>query len=181
MTRGNGVDDKTRTGIYIAADKNIRLRRLIRLGISHGTLTATKLHRLALKQISPLDGLADGKHHVIGFNKDGVGLVIAWREALVFVKHLRAALKCNATDTTVFRGFYCGRSPAVIDDNAVFLSLRNLFGKRRHLIGLLKTIHGHRIGSAAHRHTSCVNGNVAAADDNGLSGNLMRGIIQSRP
>ena len=181
MTCGNGINDKTRTGIYIAADKNIRLRRLVRLGISHSPFTTTQLHGLALKQIPPLDGLADGKHHVIGFNKDGVGFVIAWREVLVFVKHLRAALKRNATDTTVFRGFYCGRTPAVIDGNAVFTRLRDLFGKRRHLIGLLKAIHGHRIGTATHGYTSGVNGNVAAADDNGLSGNHMRGVIQSRP
>lgn len=44
VTGGNGVDGKARTGVDVAAYKDVGLGGLIGLGIGKGTLAAAELH-----------------------------------------------------------------------------------------------------------------------------------------
>ena len=65
---GDGIDGKARTGVDVAAHKDVGLGGLVGLGIGKGTLTAAKLHLGASQQVAPHNGLADGHNHAVGID-----------------------------------------------------------------------------------------------------------------
>ena len=68
VTGGDGIDGKARTGIDVAAHKDVGFGGLVGLGIGKGALTTAKLHLGASQQVAPHDGLADGHDDTVSID-----------------------------------------------------------------------------------------------------------------
>ena len=53
VTGGDGIDGKARTGVDVAAHKDVGLSSLIGLGVGKSTLAAAELHLGASQQVAP--------------------------------------------------------------------------------------------------------------------------------
>ena len=65
---GDGIDGKARTGVDVAAHKDVGLGGLIGLGIGKGALAAAKLYLGASQQVAPHNGLANRHDHTVGIH-----------------------------------------------------------------------------------------------------------------
>ena len=100
MTGGDGVDGKARTGVDVAAHKDVGLGGLIGLGIGKGALAATKLHLRASQQIAPHNGLANRHDYAVGIDTTQIVLVVLGRKTALVVKDTRAALEGDTAHMT---------------------------------------------------------------------------------
>ena len=100
VTGGDGIDGKARTGIDVAAHKDVWLGGLIGLGIGKGTLAAAKLHLGASQQVAPHNGLANRHDYAVGIDTTQVVLVVLGRKTAHVVKDTRAALEGDTAHTT---------------------------------------------------------------------------------
>ena len=170
VTGSDGVDSKARTGVDVAAHKDVGLGGLIGLGIGKGTLAAAKLHLGASQQVAPHNGLADGHDHAIGIDAAQIVLVVLGRKPALVVKDARAALKGNATYATGLVQVNLLGTPAAADVRAVLNGLTALLLAGGHLGLALQAEHLNVLGTQAAGVACDVDSNVAAAHHDGAAG-----------
>ena len=170
VTGGDGIDGKTRTGVDVAAHKDVGLGGLVGLGIGKGALTAAKLHLGASQQVAPHDGLTDRHDHAVGVDTTQVVLIVLGRKTALVVKDARAALKGDATYATGLVQVDLLGAPAAADVRAVLNGLATLFLAGGHLGLTLQAEHLNVLGAQAAGVAGHVDGHVAAAHHDSAAG-----------
>ena len=170
MTGGDGIDGELGAGVDVTAHEDVGLGGLVGLGVGHGALATTQLDGRALKQVAPLDGLADGEHHAVRGYGARLALVVGRVKAALVVEDAQAALEHDLTHATGFIGVNRNRAPTAGDVHAVLVGLHDLLDARGHVLGALQAEHLHVLGAQARRGAGHVDGHVAAAHHDGPAG-----------
>ena len=169
MTGGDGIDGKARTGIDVAAHKDIGLGGLVGLGIGKGTLATAKLHLGASQQVAPHNGLANRHDHAVGIDTTQIVLIVLGRKTALVVKDARAALKGDATYATGLVQVNLLGAPAAADVSAVLNGLATLLLAGGHLGLALQAEHLNVLGTQTASVAGNVDGHVAAAHHDGAA------------
>ena len=170
VTGGDGIDGKTRTGVDVAAHKDVWLGGLVGPRIGKGTLTAAKLHLGASQQVAPHNGLADGHDHAVGIDTTQVVLVVLGRKTALVVKDTRAALKGNAAHATGLVQVNLLGAPTAADVRAVLDGLATLLLAGGHLGLALQAEHLNMLRAQTAGVAGNVDSHVAAAHHDGAAG-----------
>ena len=170
VTGGDGIDGKARTGIDVAAHKDVWLGGLIGLGIGKGTLAAAKLHLGASQQVAPHNGLANRHDYAVGIDTTQVVLVVLGRKTALVVKDTRAALEGDTAHTTGLVQVNLLGAPAAADVSAVLNGLATLLLAGGHLGLALQAEHLNVLGTQTAGVARDVDGHVAAAHHDGAAG-----------
>ena len=167
---GDGIDGKTRTGVDVAAHKDVWLGGLVGLRIGKGTLTAAKLHLGASQQVAPHNGLANRHDDTVGIDTTQIVLIVLGRKTALVVKDTRAALEGDAAHMTGLVQVNLLGAPTAADVRAVLDGLATLFLAGRHLGLTLQAEHLNVLGTQTAGVAGNVDGHVAAAHHNGAAG-----------
>ena len=170
VTGGDGIDGKARTGIDVAAHKDVWLGGLIGLRIGKGTLAAAKLHLGASQQVAPHNGLANRHDYAVGIDTTQVVLVVLGRKTALVVKDTRAALEGDTAHTTGLVQVNLLGAPAAADVSAVLNGLATLLLAGGHLSLALQAEHLNMLRAQTAGVAGNVDGHVAAAHHNGAAG-----------
>ena len=170
VTGGDGIDGKARTGIDVAAHKDVGFGGLVGLGIGKGALTTAKLHLGASQQVAPHDGLANRHDHAVGIDATQIVLVVLGRKTALVVKDTRAALEGDAAHTTGLVQVNFLGAPTAADVRAVLNGLATLLLAGGHLGLALQAEHLNVLGTQTAGVAGNVDGHVAAAHHNGAAG-----------
>ena len=166
---GDGIDGKTRTGVDVAAHKDVWLGGLVGLRIGKGTLTAAKLHLGASQQVAPHNGLADGHDHAVGIDAAQVVLVVLGRKTALVVKDTRAALEGDAAHMTGLVQVNLLGAPTAADVRAVLDGLATLLLAGGHLGLALQAEHLNMLRAQTAGVARDIDSNVAAAHHDGAA------------
>ena len=170
VTGGDGVDGKARTGIDVAAHKDVGLGSLIGLGIGKSTLAAAKLHLGASQQVAPHNGLANRHDDTVGIDTTQIVLVVLGRKPALVVKDARAALEGDTAHTAGLVQVNLLGTPTTADVRAVLDGLATLFLAGGHLGLALQAEHLDVLGAQTAGVAGHVDGHVAAAHHDGAAG-----------
>ena len=179
----NRINDKLRTRQHIAANKDLRIIRLISQAVSHRIIAMMELHRPTFQQAAPVNALTDGEDNSVARNCLRFLFIVLRRETLGFrINDLRALLEDDTGHVICLIDQNLLGTPAVNHINTVFQRLLNLCICCRHRISLLQRNHGNLISFAALRITRTVNRNVATADNNNSAAHIRvtlgKGLLQ---
>ena len=165
--------------VYVAADEDILLRRLIGQRIGHGVIAAVIFDLRVLQQAAPFDGLTDGEHDVIRRERDRLVFVVDRREfARLRVDGAQALFEHDRRHMAVFVFKKLLRAPAGADLDALLLGLRDLVCGGGHGLARFQTDHRDLRRAEAHCRARAVHGDVAAADHHDASLHALRFICQ---
>ena len=170
VTGGDGIDGKARTGIDVAAHKDVGFGGLVGLGIGKGTLAAAELHLGASQQVAPHNGLPDRHDDTIGIDAAQIVLVVLGRKTAFVVKDTRAALEGDTAHTTGLVQVNLLGAPATADVSAVLNGLATLLLAGGHLGLALQAEHLNMLRAQTAGVAGNVDGHVAAAHHNGAAG-----------
>ena len=170
VTGGDGVDGKARTGVDIAAHKDVGLSGLIGLGVGKSALAAAKLHLGASQQVAPHNGLANRHDDTVGIDTAQIVLVILGRKTALVVKDTRAALEGDTVHTTGLVQVNLLGTPAAADVSAVLNGLATLLLAGGHLGLALQAEHLNVLGTQTAGVACDIDGHVAAAHHDGAAG-----------
>ena len=175
----NSVDNKFRSGVYIAANEYIRLRCLICKRICHRIISVPKFHLLVLQKISPVDRLSNGKDHMLARNGYRGLLVIYRIEFSVFIRNRGAFFKYNTChiSSLVLLDFLW--TPAVLYGDILLERLFYFIRGSRHRFPGFETIHRHILCAESGCCACAIHGNISAADNDRASRKLSRLILRS--
>ena len=176
----NGIDGELGPVVHVAAHEDIGLGGLVGQRIGHGVIAAPELHLGSLQQAAPLNGLANGKDHMVCCQLHGLVLVINGREPLgLGVDGPQALLEDNGGHMAVFVHLQLLGTPAIVDLNVFLQSLGNLIVGGRHGSPIFQADHGDLGSAEALGSLGTVNGHVAAADDHHIALHLLVLVLQS--
>ena len=170
VTGSDGVDGKARTGVDVAAHKDVGLGGLVGLRIGKGTLATAKLHLGASQQVAPHDGLTDRHDHAVGVDTTQVVLVVLGRKTALVVKDTRAALEGDTAHTTGLVQMDLLGAPAAADVGAVLNGLATLLLAGGHLGLALQAEYLNVLGTQTAGVARDVDSHVAAAHHDGAAG-----------
>ena len=170
VTGGDGIDGKARTGIDVAAHKDVWLGGLIGLGIGKGTLAAAKLHLGASQQVAPHNGLANRHDDTVGIDTAQIVLVVLGRKTALVVKDTRAALEGDTAHTTGLVQVNLLGAPAAADVSAVLNGLATLLLAGGHLGLALQAEHLNVLGTQTAGVARDIDSHVATAHHDGAAG-----------
>lgn len=96
---GDCVDHELRARVDVAADEDRRLSRLERELVSNRIVAVVELDLCSIKQLAPIDSLADSKDDLVALDRACLGLVVERREAVgLRIDRARALLEDDARD-----------------------------------------------------------------------------------
>ncbi len=178
----NGINGKPRSVTDVSADEDIRLLCLEGHRIMHRATAAAERNLCILQKVPPLCRLSDGLQHTRAGNGKGLLLVVLRVKAPVCILYLCAALKYNSGHflhrAAVRRRYLLRqdflRAPAVFHNNAFADSILDLILCGRHFLFAFQAQHGHGSVRAARRRSGHIHRNIAASDDNHITGQLHR-------
>ena len=170
VTGGDGIDGKTRTGVDVAAHKDVWLGGLVGLRIGKGTLTAAKLHLGASQQVAPHNGLANRHDDTVGIDTTQIVLIVLGRKTTLVVINTRAALKGNAAHATGLVQVNLLGAPTAADVRAVLDGLATLLLAGGHLGLALQAEHLNMLRAQTAGVAGNVDSHVAAAHHDGAAG-----------
>ena len=164
----NGVNGKFRSGVHIAAGKDIRLSGLIRQRIRLHGAVFVQLHPGSVQKRSPLDGLPNGQQHMFTFHRDRVFFIIPGSKSVVFVEYRGTFLEY---DTCRFSVFYKDLlwTPGMMYGDTFLFGFFHFIGSRRHFFGGFQTVHLHISGTDTEGCPCYVHRHISAAHDHRLS------------
>ena len=129
----DGIDGKTRTGVDVAAHKDVWLGGLVGLRIGKGTLAAAKLHLGASQQVAPHNGLANRHDDTVGIDTTQIVLIVLGRKTPLVIIDARAALKGDAAHTAGLVQVNLLGAPTAADVRTVLDGLATLLLAGGHL------------------------------------------------
>ena len=170
VTGGDGVDGKARTGVDVAAHKDVGLGGLVGLGVGKSTLAAAKLHLGASQQVAPHNGLANRHDDTVGIDTAQIVLVVLGRKPALIVKDTRAALEGDTAHMTGLVQVNLLGTPAAADVGTVLNGLATLLLTGGHLSLALQAEHLNVLGTQTASVARDVDSHVAAAHHDGAAG-----------
>ena len=169
LTGGNGADGEVRTGVDVAADKDVGFSGLVGPLVGLGRAVAVGLDLGAVEEAAPLDGLADGGEDIVRVEGHGVVLIVLRAEAVVCVKHGDTLLEHDRFDFAVLDDEFL-RTPAALDDDVLFFCFEDFIVRGGHLIALFEAEHGDLVSTVAGCGTGDVDCDITATDDDHVAG-----------
>ncbi len=161
----NRINRKLRSGVNVAAHKDIRFCRLIRQFVGNRTAVWPKLDLGVFQQVSPYNSLPYAEDDACAGNGHRIILIIHWCKPMILVIYTSTFLEDHTHRLTVLSQNLF-RTPAVMDSNLLFRCFQNLFSAGRHLITALQTEHGHFTIATARTHSRRIDSNISAAHNN---------------
>ena len=177
----DGVDHELLTRAGIAAHEDVRLAGLEGDGVRLDGAVAVEFHLRAFEQRAPVGLLADAEQHVRAFR----GLrdpVIELRVESAFGVLDRQALAERDARRFAFGVLEDLRlTPARVDADAFFLAFSAVVRSHGHLVVAFEAVQVDALGAGSQSRSGHVRRDVAAADDDGLSGEAYRLVLVDLP